>query len=233
MNFPDVVSLKKIKAVLWDLDGTLIDSAPLHWRAWQQVLAEHSLPLSYQDFMQTFGLRNDDLIPMWLGADIASHEMEEIAIHKEDLFRQELRSDLLTLMPAVDDLLLLFRQIGWKQAIATMTPRENLEVVLNRLPIQGYFDLLLTGEAVPRGKPAPDIFLAGAAQLGILPDQCMVIEDSAMGVEAALRGDMLAIGVGPSVGDIDGSFTFPDFESLFDAFSTVLRLLPHRSVADL
>lgn len=215
MKLIDQLKSTPVRAVIWDLDGTLIDSAPLHWQAWQEVLSGYNIELSHAAFLSTFGLRNEELITMWLGTGLPAAQMKEIADEKEILFRRLMETSPLHLMPAAEELLAFFQQSGWKQAIATMTPRKNLEVVLRRLPIRVYFDALLTGEMVSKGKPAPDIFLAAAAQLGVPAGQSMVIEDSAMGLEAAKSAGMLAVGIGQH----PDSYSFPNLRELLALFT--------------
>ncbi len=218
-----ILPLKDIKAILWDLDGTLLDTVDLHWQAWQRILAEYDISLSRESFLPTFGLRNDFLIPMWLGQQITPIEVEQIGNHKEEIYRGLLQQAPLTLMTGAETLLDLFQAQGWQQAIATMTPRENLTTVLERLPIRTYFEVLVTGEQVPKGKPAPDIFLSAARQLGVPVQQCMVIEDSPMGIEAAMTGGMLAVGVGSAFTAGRGDLLLPDLEALAETIQLLLN----------
>ncbi len=218
-----ILQLKDIKAVLWDLDGTLLDNVDLHWQAWQRILGEYGMPLSRESFLPTFGLRNDFLIPMWLGKKIPSTEVEQIGNQKEEIYRGLLQQAPLTLMPGAETLLDLFQRQGWQQAIASMTTNENLATILDRLPIHSYFEVLVTGEQVQNGKPAPDIFLSAARQLGLAAQQCMVIEDLPMGIAAAQAGGMLAVGIGPAFKTGIGDLLLPDLEALAETFQTLLN----------
>ncbi|OJX40368.1 MAG: hypothetical protein BGO78_10910 [Chloroflexi bacterium 44-23] len=218
-----ILKLKNIRAVLWDLDGTLLDTVDLHWQAWQRILSEHHIPLTHETFLPTFGLRNDAFIPMFLGKQVSSAEIERIGDDKERIFRELLHLSPLELMPGVMQLLDIFQHQGWQQAIATMTPYENLAAILEKLPIHSYFDVLVTGEQVQKGKPAPDIFLLAAEQLGVEAQQCMVIEDTPMGIEAAQAGGMLAVGIGAAFAAGCGDLFMPNLEAVAEVFQGLLN----------
>ncbi len=157
--------------------------------------------LSWAAFLPTFGLRNDTLIPLWLGTHPSPAEIERISAEKEERYRALLGSASIQLFPGAEKWLRCLPGLGWQQAIATMTPRQNLELILRTLDIGKYLDAVVTAEDVARGKPEPDVFLAAAEQLAAPPMNCLVIEDSPAGVEAARRAGMRVIGVGPAVQD--------------------------------
>ncbi len=186
-------------AVLWDLDGTLIDTAPFHWRAWNETLAKENFDLSWEVFISSFGMRNDSIIPMWLGPQTSAADIARIAEAKENRFRELLGALPLQLLPGVEEWLARLQAQGWRQAIATMAPRENLERMVQLANIGQYLDAAAAAEDVDRGKPEPDIFLAAADRLGVPPARCVVVEDAPAGVEAARRAGMHSIGVGASI----------------------------------
>jgi HAD superfamily hydrolase (TIGR01509 family) len=188
------------RAVLWDLDGTLIDTAPLHWQAWRETLPGSAAGrLSWAALLPTFGLRNDTLIPMWLGTDSSAGEIQTISERKEERYRVLLGSVPIQLFPGAEYWLSRLPALGWRQAIASMTSRQNMEVILRTLGIGQYLDAVVTAEDVEHGKPEPDVFLAAADRLKVPIARCIVIEDSPAGVEAARRAGMRVIGVGPAV----------------------------------
>jgi HAD superfamily hydrolase (TIGR01509 family) len=197
------------RAVLWDLDGTLVDTALVHWQAWRAALpaAAAASQLSWEAFLPTFGLRNDALIPKWLGTHPSAGEIRRISEVKEERYRALLGKGSIRLVPGAENWLRRLRGLGWRQAIATMTPRQNLELILLALDIGQYLDAVVTAEDVVRGKPEPDVFLAAAGRLSVPPARCLVIEDSPAGVEAARRAGMRVIGVGPAVQDKLADYT--------------------------
>jgi beta-phosphoglucomutase len=188
------------RAVLWDLDGTLVDTALVHWRAWRESLpATAARQLSWEEFLPTFGLRNDTLIPKWLGTYPSAAEIRRISDVKEEHYRALLGKVSIKPAPGAEHWLRRLRGLGWRQAIATMTSHQNLELILLALNIGQYLDTIVTAEDVARGKPAPDVFLTAAERLAVPPARCLVIEDSLAGVEAARRAGMRVIRVGPAV----------------------------------
>lgn len=159
----------------------------------------------------------------FLGKQVSSAEIERIGDDKERIFRELLHLSPLELMPGVMQLLDIFQHQGWQQAIATMTPYENLAAILEKLPIHSYFDVLVTGEQVQKGKPAPDIFLLAAEQLGVEAQQCMVIEDTPMGIEAAQAVGMLAVGIGAAFAAGCGDLFMPNLEAVAEVFQGLLN----------
>ena len=213
------------RAVLWDLDGTLIDTGPIHWHAWHEILAGEGHGLTREVFLSCFGMRNDTIIPMWLGPQVTSQEIERIAAAKETRFRELLDVLPLRVLPGVMQWLSRLQAQGWRQAIATMAPRLNVEKMVKITGIDRYIDAFAAAEDVSRGKPAPDIFLTAAARLGVPPAACIVVEDAPAGIEAARRAGMRSIGVGASITPAAAAdLTIPTLLELpEDAFSHLIQ----------
>lgn len=214
------------RAVLWDLDGTLIDTAPIHWQAWQETLAGENYHLTREVFLSCFGMRNDAIIPMWLGAQVTPEDIDRIAAAKEICFRRLLEVLPLPLLPGVMEWLPRLHAQGWRQAIGTMAPRQNLDSMLRITGIGKYMQALATAEDVSRGKPDPDIFLTAAARLGVPPAACIVVEDAPAGIQAARRAGMHSIGVGASILPGSADLSVPSLRALpEDAFERLLQIL--------
>ena len=182
-----------MRAVLWDLDGVLVDSAPYHFQAWRELLASQGRELSEADFRRTFGLRNDTILHDLLG-DLPPAEVERLAARKEALFRQAARGNI-SALPGALALLRLLRERGLRLALVSSTPHANIELVLRSLDVEAVFDVVVGEEDVTWGKPDPEGFLLAAERLGVSPGECVVIEDAPVGVEAAKRGGMRCVGV--------------------------------------
>lgn len=182
-------------AVLWDLDGTLVDSEEYHWRAWREIMAVEGIPITREQFLQTFGLRNDEILPRWLGANATADRMGRVALAKESLYRKLVSEGGLTSLPGASEWVRRLEHSGWRQAIASSAPRENVEVVLQALGLAACFQAVVAAEDVSIGKPDPQVFLTAASRLELAPPQCVVVEDAPMGVEAARRAGMRSIGV--------------------------------------
>ena len=193
------------RAVLWDLDGTLLDSEQYHWRAWQETMAAEGIALTHQQFLETFGLRNDEILPRWLGSSTSTERIGRVARAKEMLYRRLLQEGDSAGLPGATEWVRRLEREGWRQAIASSAPRENVEVALEVLKLAACFDALVSAEDVTIGKPDPQVFLTAAQRLNTEPSCCIVIEDSPLGIEAARRAGMRSIGVsrnGPLVADL-------------------------------
>jgi HAD superfamily hydrolase (TIGR01509 family) len=183
------------KAVLWDLDGTLVDSADYHWQSWRDTMAVEGLALTYQQFLDGFGQKNDRILAHWLGAGADPDRLQRIADTKEREYRRLVREHGLTPLPGAAEWIARLRDEGWRQALATSAPRVNVDVMLDVLRFQGRFDAVVAAEDVAVGKPDPQVFLTAAARLAIPPSRCIVVEDAAAGIEAAGRAGMRSVGV--------------------------------------
>ena len=211
------------RAVLWDMDGTLLDSADYHWLAWRETLATDGFDLAHEQFIATFGQRNDTILRGWLGADLPVSEIDRIGGSKEALYRQFVRERGVQLLPGVDHWLARLQAAGWHQAVASAAPRLNVEAILEALAIAPYFAAITSAEDVQRGKPDPQVFLLAAERLGVPPARCVVVEDAPAGVEGAHRGGMRAIGVRSSHAALSADIAVDSLADLDDdAFDRLL-----------
>jgi beta-phosphoglucomutase len=182
-------------AVLWDLDGTLVDSEEKHWLSWRDTMAGEGISIARDQFLATFGLRKDAIVPRWLPPGASSDQIRRVGETKEALYRRLVRHDGLEPLPGAAEWVRRLQEQGWQQAIASSAPRENVEVVLEVLGLIDCFQAIVSAEDVTAGKPDPQVFLTAAARLGVPVSRCIVVEDAPAGVEAAQRGGMASIGV--------------------------------------
>lgn len=181
-------------AVLWDVDGTLVDTAELHFQAWCALARELDKPFTRADFAGTFGWRNPEIIPKLFGTNYTEADVARLGDRKEDLYRAEARKGV-QLLPGVRTLLENVQRDGGLQAIGSSAPRRNLELILDLTETTSYFAAVVAMEDTRRGKPDPEVFLQAASKLGVSPERCVVLEDAPVGVQAARAGGMCAIGV--------------------------------------
>ncbi len=194
-NAPDgkIMPMPYPKAILWDMDGVLADTSLLHYQTWEHVLSEQGIPFDRQKFHHIFGLKNYDILPYLVGQPVDPAWIKQIADRKEQAFREVLVGHLQPI-PGVLEWLKRFRSWGCKQAVASSAPPENIISLVDELSIRQYFDALVNPGDLP-GKPDPAVFLLAASRLDTSPQDCLVIEDSIAGVEAACRAAMHCIAV--------------------------------------
>ncbi|OGN99115.1 MAG: hypothetical protein A2Z71_11030 [Chloroflexi bacterium RBG_13_50_21] len=188
-----MVTMSFPRAILWDMDGVLADTTQLHFETWEHVLTNLGIPFDREKFHYIYGLKNHDLLPYLAGKPLDPQRIEWISDQKETVFRQTLTGRIFPL-PGVLEWLKRFQSMGYKQAVASSAPPENVEVVVDELGIRKYFDTLVTPGDLP-GKPDPAVFLLAASRLGLRSNQCVVIEDSIPGLEAARHAGMRCIAV--------------------------------------
>lgn len=192
-----------IRAVIFDLDGVLTDTAEYHYRSWQRLTDEEGIPFDRETNEKLRGLtRSESLRVVLNGRQISGQRFQEYLRRKNEYYHELLEEfDENDLLPGIPALLDELEAAGIPMAVGSSS--RNVHIVLETLNIAHRFEVVAGGGSVEHNKPAPDIFLQIATQLDVAPDDCVVIEDSEAGVEAALRGGFRVIGVGPAarVGD--------------------------------
>lgn len=183
----------RAQAVLWDLDGVLVDSTPYHFEAYRRLAADHGRELTLAEFRDLIGLRNEAILRRLFG-ELAPEEAARRAERKESLFR-ELISGRVEALPGAAELVARLREEGVPMAIVSSTPRANVELILRSLGLREAFGAVVGEEDAGRGKPDPEGFLVAARRLGTPPGGCVVLEDAPAGIQAAKAAGMRAIGV--------------------------------------
>ena len=181
--------------VLWDLDGTLIDSGEQHYVAWRETLAARGRDHSREEFARFFGRRNDVILAEMFGNTLSAGEADGIADEKEKRYRRIVRADGLEPLPGVMEWLRRLKSDGYRQALATMAPRANVTVVVAVLRLESLLDATAAAEDVERGKPDPGIFLEAARRIDVPAARCVVVEDAPAGLEGARRAGTRTVGV--------------------------------------
>lgn len=184
------------RGAIFDLDGTLVDSYDAHLDAWRLVARELGHELTLEQFGRQFGRTNEPIIEElceWAGRPRpAAAEIAEIAERKESLYRERIALAFPT-MPGGPALLGSLHREGWRLAVGSSGPPENVRVAVAGLGAERLFSGLVTGADVSRGKPDPEVFLLAAKRLGVEPRRAIVVEDAPAGVEAAHRAGMRCV----------------------------------------
>ena len=188
------MSRSNIKAVIWDMDGVIVDTAPYHFSAWQEAFRKKGAKYTADDFRRNFGQRNDAIIRNILGDGISQSELDTISEEKERDFRKKEMQNIKPL-PGATELMKLLIEHGFKMALASSAPTENIKLQTEGLGISNWFQSIISGGDVTEGKPSPQSFLLAAQRLGAEPKNCVVIEDAVAGVTAAKRAGMRCLAV--------------------------------------
>jgi kojibiose phosphorylase len=206
--------MAEICAVIFDLDGVLTDTAEAHFQAWKRLADEEGIPFTRQDNERLRGVPRRQSLELILGERRVSEEEMQALMERKNRYYREMIQRLTPadLLPGAAELLAELRQAGIKIAIASAS--KNARDVIRRLGIEELVDAIADGYSVERQKPAPDLFLHAARQLGVPPEACVVVEDAASGVEAARAAGMRVVGLGPPerVGQAD--VVFPSLEGV-------------------
>jgi beta-phosphoglucomutase len=181
--------------VIFDVDGVLVDSYHAHLKSWQWMCREWGLSITAEQFVATFGRTSREVIrELWGDRLTGDAQIAQLDQRKEALYREILSGDFPAMAGAVE----LIDQLhgdGFRLAIGSSAPPENVALTLDRLGRRGLFQGIVTGADVTRGKPDPQVFLLGAQRLGLAPSRCVVIEDAPLGVAAAHAAGMCAVAV--------------------------------------
>ena len=180
-------------AVLWDMDGVLVDTGEFHFESWVKTFEEKEIPFNEDTFRKTFGMNNAGILEWVYGRKPEPEEVLRVSDRKESLFRELIKGKVEPL-PGVLKWLKQFQTWSIKQAITSSAPPENISFLVSELKIEKYFDVIVTGFDLP-GKPNPDVFLKAANAIHVRPDHCIVVEDAIAGVEGAKRAGMKCIAV--------------------------------------
>ncbi|MCL2679111.1 MAG: tRNA (adenosine(37)-N6)-threonylcarbamoyltransferase complex dimerization subunit type 1 TsaB [Dehalococcoidia bacterium] len=184
--------------IIWDMDGTIVDTADQHYAAWKQIFAKRGIVFTPEDFKRGFGLRNDTIIRDIMGAETCGETVDAISSEKTLLFRDAIKRDGVKAMPGAVELLKALHEQGAPMAVASSAPQRSIETFLDMLDISMLFGAIVSGDEVKNGKPDPEIFLTAARKLGATQKNCVVIEDAVGGVAAAKAAGMRVVGVAAS-----------------------------------
>jgi beta-phosphoglucomutase len=181
------------RAVIFDIDGTIVDNMHLHAEAFAVFAERHGLPpLTTDDRARLDGRRNSEIFPILFKRDVPRDEWLAYEREKEGLYRELSRGRL----APMNGLHRLIRQLEHDRiptALATSAPQLNVAHTLSELGLAGAFPIIVRGDEVARGKPAPDVFIEAARRLGVAPAECLVFEDAPMGIEAAQAAGMRVV----------------------------------------
>lgn len=189
---------KKYEACIFDLDGVLVNTAKYHFLAWKQLSEELNIEFTQDDNEMLKGVSRMDSLDIILGLgdkEFSVDEKKGLADKKNDCYRSYIvKMDESEILPGAIELLNILIEKGMKIGLGSAS--KNAPAILNATGLDKYFEIVIDGNSVEKAKPDPEVFLKGAAALGVENSCCIVFEDAIAGIEASKRAGMLAIGVG-------------------------------------
>ena len=183
-------------AAIFDMDGTLTDNTPFHYKAWQQLFKKHGLPeLSRETYLSDIsGVPIMNTVKKMFGEDLGEAEQQTLIKEKQQLYEQAFLPYLRPIN-GLENFLAELKNAGAKIALATSSGMEDVDFIFNTIKIRQYFDAIITGSMVSRPKPSPQIFLKAAERLNVHPEKCVVFEDSLSGLKAGRSAGMKVTGI--------------------------------------
>jgi beta-phosphoglucomutase len=182
------------KAVIFDMDGVLVDNNPWHIEAWTTFCTRHSVYITADEITVHFGNTNADYLNFLFGRQLSLKMIKDFSEEKEEIYREIYKNNLIPLNGLLDFLELL-KEESYLIAVATSAPSRNVDFTLGGLGIKERFDVIVDVTSISKGKPDPEIYLLTSKKLGIPASNCIVFEDSIHGVQAAVSAGMHAVGV--------------------------------------
>ncbi|MEI7910815.1 MAG: HAD family phosphatase [Verrucomicrobiota bacterium] len=182
-------------AVIFDMDGVLVDSFEAHRVAWMAMFQAEKIDFDPAQFTAVFGRTSREIIALLCGPGrYTDAQVKALDDQRECAYRDAIRGTF-PAMPGARELITALSRDGFALALGSSGPPENAELVLEALGVRDLFDAVVTGRDVRKGKPDPEVFITAASRLGIAPNLCAVIEDAPAGIAAAIAGGMLGIGL--------------------------------------
>ncbi len=180
---------------IFDWDGVVVHSNDLHERTWFRLAEEEGRPRPTATNLGNCGMKTEAVLTRLLKWELQPGDLERMAFQKEDLFRRLVAEQGIESIGGVLEFLRLLSARGLPHAVGSSAPRLNIEAGMKALKLEHDFEVVVAGEDVTQGKPAPDIFLKAAEGMGLPPERCVVFEDAPAGLEAAHAAGMKAVGV--------------------------------------
>lgn len=182
-----------LKAILFDMDGVLVNNLEVHREAFAEFFRRYGVERSFDELSRVFGKGNDDIMGELMPRDVVERVgIRELGYEKEAIYR-ELYAPTITPQEGLLDLLAECEKEGVRCAVGSSGYRANVDFVLDKCHIERYFEAAVAGDEVTRCKPDPEIYLTAAAKLGVAAEECVVFEDAEAGIESAKRAGMRVV----------------------------------------
>lgn len=187
-----------LAAVLFDMDGVVVDNMPLHRRVWADFARRYGLEPTDAEIRAADGRRAVEVVRMLFGADLPEARAQELAAEREEIYHRGLPAAHLEAVRGVRAFLEALGNAGIPRVLATSAIPANVERVLARLELSGHFEAMVTARDVLHGKPDPEVYLKAAERAKMAPSKCLVVEDALPGVQAAKAAGAFCLGLSTS-----------------------------------
>ena len=183
-----------MKAVIFDMDGLIIDSEPIHFEVDMQTMREFGVNISKDELNKYVGTTNEYMLNDLINKYKIQKSIKEILEYKMELTIRRIKETKINAISGIPELLISLKHNNIKTAIGSSSPKELIITVIEKFQLGKYFDCIVSGDEVKEGKPKPDIYLEVSKRIGVNPEECIVIEDSRNGVLAAKNAGMKCFG---------------------------------------
>lgn len=183
-----------MKAVIWDMDGVLIDSEPIYYKIYQEIFKRINITVSFEEFTKYMGLNDSKIWEIIKGKNNLTQSVAWLLQLQKDAERYYFQNNDLEPINGVVPLLNELLANGIRIGLASSSTIEHIELITSKLNISDHFIIKMSGDMVKKGKPEPDIFIEAANRLAVVPSHCVVIEDTENGLKAAKNGNMKCVG---------------------------------------
>lgn len=189
------INLADFDAVIFDMDGTMINNMEYHKKAWKEFAKRHGFDVTGEEFKEKFsGKKNDQIFKLILGEDIFADDIAKYTEEKEALYRELYAPDIKPIA-GLHEVITTLQNAGKKLAVATTAPKDNRDFGFKALGLENIFSVVLGDEDVTKGKPHPEIYVETAKKLGVDPSRCIVFEDSPPGVQSGKDAGMKVVSI--------------------------------------
>ncbi len=211
-----MISQYPFAAVLFDMDGVIIDNTALHQLVWREFARFHGLNPSEDDIQATNGRRAVDVVVSLFGSKLEPEEVLQLAAARGALYRQYLTRENIPPVSGVKSFLEKLGALGVPRILATSARADNVSLVLDLLKLSMYFEDIISAADVCNGKPDPEVYLTAAKRASVKPEDCLVIEDSLPGIKAAKAAGAFCLGMTTSQSEeslkqVGADWVAPDF----------------------
>ena len=184
-----------IKAIIFDMDGTTINTQTYDFLAWGQIFRDHGKTLTQEEFKSFLGNKAAEIIIQRVNPTLTKEEIQSEIEKKDRYFADALKKEKLTMLAGLEIFLAELKKHGYKIALATGADISKIRVIENYIPVSRYFSIIVHAGDIKKGKPDPEVFLLTAEKLGVKPQDCLVVEDAPNGIEAAHNAHMKCIAI--------------------------------------